>query len=304
MKYLNLSEGFNPYLKESIKYEFFVFKGGEPHIKILDPVELGEGVIISIRVNSFNDLGALCVAVDALRRMRVGSIELTIPYFPGARQDRIMIKGEALTCKVYSEIINSLRFKLVTIIDPHSDVAPALINNCNIVNNHRFATKAIKDYVDEKVVHLVSPDAGARKKVQSLSQYIIQRGCWFEDPKGFPKAKGTGVGANTKVLDTIVYADKTRNVSDGSISGFHVHGDYLSGTPCVVVDDICDGGGTFIGLAKALKEKSAGNLYLVVTHGIFSKGFLELRKYYKDIITTNSIYDNNCENTIRISEVL
>jgi len=62
------------------------------------------------------------------------------------------------------------------------------------------------------------------------------------------------------------------------------------------VDDICDGGGTFIGLAKALKQKNAGNLYLAVSHGIFSKGFNELNKHFTKIFTTDSFKTINESN--------
>lgn len=44
----------------------------------------------------------------------------------------------------------------------------------------------------------------------------------------------------------------------------------------LIVDDICDGGGTFIGLAEELKRKNAGKIYLAVSHGIFSKGIDKL----------------------------
>jgi ribose-phosphate pyrophosphokinase len=57
------------------------------------------------------------------------------------------------------------------------------------------------------------------------------------------------------------------------------------------VDDICDGGGTFIGLVDALKKKNAGDLYLAVSHGIFSKGFDELTGSFKTIFTTDSFRD-------------
>ncbi|MAX71916.1 MAG: hypothetical protein CMC76_12600 [Flavobacteriaceae bacterium] len=72
------------------------------------------------------------------------------------------------------------------------------------------------------------------------------------------------------------------------MEGFRVYEDDLQGKDCLIVDDICDGGGTFIGLAKELKKHNAGNLYLAVSHGIFSKGLEELNQYFTKIFTTDS----------------
>jgi ribose-phosphate pyrophosphokinase len=79
------------------------------------------------------------------------------------------------------------------------------------------------------------------------------------------------------------------------LAGFEVFANDLKGDDCVIVDDICDGGRTFIGIAQELKMKNAGDIYLCVSHGIFSHGFDELRKYFKKIFTTNSFKDINDE---------
>lgn len=282
MKYLNISEGFDPYnskIIHSINFESFVFNGGEPHIKIKD--HISESVTITHRINSFNDFGLLAIAVDALRRIGIKDIYLYLPYFPGARQDRVMIIGEPLTVKVYADMINVMNLSSVTIYDPHSEVTPALINNCIAKTNHKFVEKCLEDiYGDiiEKPFHLISPDSGANKKIKDLSEYLFPKFPFF-----------------------ITKCDKTRNVKDGSISGFEVYNTDLEGRTCIIVDDICDGGGTFIGLAKELKKKNAGNLYLIVTHGIFSKGLTELFKHFKTIFTTDSI--SNIKSTNQLKQI-
>ena len=73
------------------------------------------------------------------------------------------------------------------------------------------------------------------------------------------------------------------------LTGFKVYAEDLKGCDCLIVDDICDGGGTFIGLANELKNKNAGKLYLAVSHGIFSRGFDDLEKCFTKIFTTDSI---------------
>jgi ribose-phosphate pyrophosphokinase len=292
MKYLNLDKSFNPYNSDescTIKYNSFTFPGGEPHIRIIEEEkwkikdetytynykikEDGE-VTITHRVNSFNDLGLLLVTVDALKRLGVKSISCFIGYFPGARQDRVCNEGEALTAKVYADIINSCGFDRVTIFDPHSDVIFALINNVKIINNHKFVENCIASIYKgntafESNMLLVSPDAGANKKIKDLCIYLGYQ----ENP--------------------LIKCDKTRNTITGEIIGFEVYSDNLKGRDCIIVDDICSNGGTFMGLADELKKKNAGDLYLIVSHGEFGNDKeITLRKLFtkfKRIYCTDSI---------------
>src|SRR3990167_5040219 len=275
MKYLNLSKGFNPYCANQfsvIDFETFTFSGGEPHIRITDGVD-DDDITITHRINSFNDIGLLCVAVDALKRIGFNrNLNLFIPYFLGARQDRVCNDGESLTVKVVADIINSLGFNNVSIFDPHSDVTPALIKNCNVIKNHNFVRECLNDINKDKSmqdIYLISPDAGANKKILELSKNT------YSSP--------------------IIKCDKTRDIKTGRLMGFEIYTSDLKNSDCIIVDDICDGGGTFIGLAKELKIKNCGDLYLIVSHGIFSKGFNELLKLFKTIYFTDSIntYDES-----------
>jgi len=270
---LNLDNGFKPLQGREIYFESFNFSGGEPHIKIWPGFDLTEPITITHRLNSFEDIGLLCLAVDALRRMSVDISALYIPYFPGARQDRVMTKGEPLSVKVYADIINGLNLKKVVIYDPHSDVAPALLNCCDIIPNHKFIKQIISQVGKE--LKLVSPDGGALKKIYKVSEFLE--------------------GAD------VVECSKNRDVKTGLITGFKVYADDLQGHDCLIVDDICDGGGTFIGLAKELKKRNAGDLYLAVSHGIFSNGFADLEANFKTIYTTNSIKEFNHKSLTQIN---
>ena len=131
--YLNLDQSFKPYKGDEVTYESFNFPGGEPHIKITSDVS-GD-VIITHRIRSFNDFGTVFLAIDALKRMDCKDISLMLPYFPAARQDRVMVKGEPLTVKVFANMINAFNLKNVYIFDPHSEVTPALLNNCKVIYN-------------------------------------------------------------------------------------------------------------------------------------------------------------------------
>jgi ribose-phosphate pyrophosphokinase len=269
MKYLNLTPGFNPSNArhgDLINFQKFTFHGGEPHIK-LEVFANDEDIVVTSRLRNSNDFMMLMVASEALSQssMVFHHKHLVIPYFPGARQDRRMVEGEPLTVKVYADMINSLGYDSVEVFDPHSDVCMALLDNSEATNNHRLVQRCLQ-LLDVPDLVLVSPDAGSNKKILKLAQHV---------------------GA-----DRIVKCDKVRDIKTGNLSGFSVYGDHLANKPCVIVDDICDGGGTFIGLAQVLKEKGAGDLYLIVSHGIFSNGFVELSKYFKRIFTTDSWVNN------------
>ncbi|WP_417444277.1 ribose-phosphate diphosphokinase [Joostella sp.] len=277
---LNLDKGFTPYGTENeVQYNSFTFAGGEPHIKITSEITPHKEVNITQRITSFNDVGLILIAVNALRNMGVKNINLFIPYFPAARQDRLMVSGEPLTVKVYAELINNLKLNKVTVFDPHSEVTPALLNNCEALNNYKFIETITKSL--SKDVLLISPDGGALKKIYKVAAYLQD----FE----------------------VIECSKSRDVKTGSLSGFKVYHEDLKGKDCLIVDDICDGGGTFLGLAKELKAKNAGKLHLAVSHGIFSKGFEALNESFDTIYTTDSfrtISDKDNAIQINISQLL
>jgi ribose-phosphate pyrophosphokinase len=89
----------------------------------------------------------------------------------------------------------------------------------------------------------------------------------------------------------VVACEKIRDVKTGHLSGFSVFSDDLKGKDCLITDDICDGGGTFLGIADALRKKGAGWVYLAVSHGIFSHGFEKLEAALDGIFTTDSFKD-------------
>jgi len=89
-------------------------------------------------------------------------------------------------------------------------------------------------------------------------------------------------------------ASKHRNVNTGKIINTSVHGDVKNKT-CVICDDIIDGGATFIILADLLKKMGANKVYLIVTHGFFTKQY-DVLKNIDGIYTTDSIKIINQDN--------
>lgn len=274
MYLLNLDSRFNPVKGNVINFEKFVFSGGEPHIKLQPGFDTGQPVLITTRIRSFEDMGFLLLAVDALRRMQVQQISAFIPYFPAARQDRLMVKGEPLSVKVNAQLINSLGLEQVYVFDTHSEVTPALLDNAGVIYNYEFIRQVIAMQSKENLV-LISPDGGALKKIYKLSEQL----------GGIP----------------VVECSKVRDVATGKLKSFTVYADDLAGKNGLIVDDICDGGGTFIGLAQSLKEKGVASLDVAVSHGIFSKGTEILRPYFDKIYTTNSFNDIESADVVQLS---
>ena len=276
---LNLDTEFTPFGKHnSIEFSHFTFSGGEPHIKISSDLSDVEEVTITHRIQSFNDMGTLLLATNALKNMGVQKLHVLLPYFPAARQDRLMVSGEPLSVKVYAEILNQQGYASVTIFDPHSEVTPALLDNCKVIENYTFIDKVTQELANTTL--LISPDGGALKKIYKVAAHLQD----YE----------------------VVEGSKSRNVKTGELKGFKVYAEDLQGRDCLIVDDICDGGGTFLGLAKELQKKNAGKLYLAVSHGIFSKGFDELAKTFATIYTTDSFKNINNEHCVqvRLEEIL
>ena len=258
MKTINLFE-----TNEEVKIKRFA--GGECHVGFLTPIAEAEKVRIHTRLNSSEDILNLCLAVDALRNMYVDYIEVFLPYIPYARQDRVMVPGEPLSIKVFANILNSLQLNKVYVFDAHSDVSVALIHNCINIPNYEMVKHFIKGFGLTDYI-LVSPDLGAYKKVDKLAQKLQ-----------YQNEIATGI--------------KIRDLATGQITKSDVNTADLKGKACIVVDDICDGGRTFIELASALKAKGAGDLYFIASHGIFSYNALDRLQEagYKGVGSSDSI---------------
>lgn len=205
-----------------------------------------EQVTVRLDYQSDQDLIDLLLVVDAIKRSPLGykRMALLVAYFPYGRQDRVCNPGEPHSLKVVCQLINSCRFDVVYVIDPHSDVIEALLDNPDILDIASIVDASDSD-VFKKCTHLVSPDGGAYKKVTKAAQMCSK---------------------------PVIRADKIRDTRTGQLSGFEVYAEDLTGLSVLIVDDICDGGGTFIGLTKKLREKGAESVSLYVTHGMFTKG--------------------------------
>lgn len=274
---LNLDKDFSPvYSQYNIGFTSLDFYSGfEPHVK-LDPETFDYDddtiTIITGRPKNGNDLIRIFLATNAVRELKKeAKIWLFLPFIPFARQDRVCVEGEPLSIKGFVSLINGQRYNRVFVFDPHSDVAPALIDNCCVIKNHGFV-KEVYDMLmttrlpEDGPIRLVSPDAGSYKKIFSTAMAM-------------------------KYSDQIIICDKVRDLKTGKIIQTTVNTDDLHGVDVMIVDDICDGGRTFVEIAKELKKRNCGHVYLTVTYGIFSNGLEELSKYFSGIFCTNLLKD-------------
>lgn len=214
------------------EYDTSVFPGGEVHVRI-------KSVFMSARLcaylRSSEDIIRLIMLCDAIKRTGAKIGLLRIPYLPYARQDRVCNPGEAHSLRVICDLINGIGAERVEVYDIHSDVSLALLNN---VVNLSAEYLGVDQVIGDKLV--ICPDAGAEKRILKLKKPYVM-------------------------------ATKVRDVATGDIIETKLYGD-VSGRECIIVDDICDGGRTFIELAKVLKVAGAASVDLYVTHGLFTKG--------------------------------
>ena len=254
----------------------FTFPGGELQVQIPGlPESLIDDATIIARLQSSEAIIRLLLVTEILRRsLRSGQLRLVVPYFPYARQDRVMQPSEAFSLKAIARIINSLGFDEVVVCDPHSDVTPALIENVSVIHQTDILKRfgALTNWIGEHDVVLIAPDAGAAKKTLAAAKQ-------FKLP--------------------MVTASKVRDTSTGEITATRLDDatGLVRGNDCLIVDDICDGGRTFIELAKVLWGQGARSVHLYVTHGIFSNGLGVFDGLIDSIFTTDSfkspqVHDN------------
>jgi ribose-phosphate pyrophosphokinase len=243
-----------------MKYERIKYPDGQISAKIKE----WSRDTIKERINSYEDLIFIKSLADVLGEKRCLETGLFIPCLFGQRSDRRFEVIQSFDLKIIADIINSCKFNDVTIFDPHSDVSLALINNSYRIGPDDYVKNTL-DVIGAVegnwTTTLVSPDAGAYKKIFSLGEK-------FNLP--------------------VVGANKYRD-GEGQIS-LTFAGD-VKDKKCLIVDDLCDGGYTFELLGKALREQGASKVYLYVSHGYFSKGFDKLNKLIDGIFCTNSVKD-------------
>lgn len=226
---------------------------------------------VLLRPKSLESFVTAMFWLDALADRTGVYPELVLPYVPGARQDRRNPDGDFLfTAKSVAKMVNERKLKSVTILDPHSDVVAALIDHCrvhtvaDILDRNSFH----QPFLEPRYAAIVTPDGGAEKRAGGVAQLY-----------NLP----------------LIHAWKKRDTATGKLTGFGIESvdpHLVEDGRFLVVDDICDGGGTFLGLANEMQKQGiSADLY--VTHGIFSQGTKDLLCCYNRIFCTDSTLHNH-----------
>lgn len=258
------------YKNEEIKQHWINFSDGASNVR-LDEFKENKDVIRDVTVTVLpttpvdNILWELVQVFSALRSWYEHvRIHLHMPYLPNARADRQFEDNMSsplheFLCFVYS----FLEPETIFIVDPHSDVYTQYPNYENriMVKPQYQCFKEVVDLDKREEFWVVAPDKGATQKTLELINHLTQQ--------------------QYKVM--MIQCDKVRDVSTGQITDFYVPGVELRNRRAIIVDDICDGGGTFIPIAKKLKEQGASRVDLYVTHGIFSKGLDLFKDHFNQI---------------------
>lgn len=219
---------------------------------------------ITVFYDFTQDVFNLSIVLDAWERMynfnrKPAKAILYCPYLPYARQDRVVNKGEENGLENIIMRLDEFGFTKLITFDLHShnyDYRILTKPTITDIPQYIIASQAVNDF---KPDFLISPDNGAFTKTRLLSKI-----------KNIP----------------VVQCHKKRDPETGKLSGFEIvqGAEFIKGKG-LLVDDICDGGGTFIGIAKLFENNHLG---LYVTHGGFTKGLGDLLDCFEKIYTTNS----------------
>lgn len=228
-------EATDPFIFQTIKYP-----AGEYQVRVRpESLDLIQDVTaLCIRGGDADTIMQGLMAHDAISGVNHRNVAVVFPYLPYSRADRGFVQGDCFGLRTF---LNTLEPATVYTLDVHGKVPPGY-GVINVPADSIMLDVYNYVYTQTGVAPVVLlPDAGARNRYAHI----------------FPSG-------------TVYNAQKRRDGATGQLSGFDVP-TLPAGRPVLIVDDICDGGGTFLGIVAALRESYQMNsLHLHVTHGVFS----------------------------------
>jgi len=253
---------FKPLIKindEVIQYKTWRFPSGELGLELEQDYDFRGDMHWYAEIVTSEDLFILEL-IRTIIPTDVKSVQsLRLPYLPHGRQDRNTTPRAPFSLDIITDRLQRLYFDQIILTTPHSNVSELSITHpvsVIVLDVEEWVAEQLCDFSGNEITNqtlFVAPDAGAEKRVYAMAKHC-----------GVPN---------------VMTCFKKRDPATGEIKGLYVPDDFeYFGKHVVVIDDICDGGATFIHLAEALKKKgivSEANdksLSLFVTHGIFSNG--------------------------------
>jgi len=187
-------------------------------------------------------------------------IHLYMPFLVYGRQDKEISNSTTFALTSFAKLLNTKKLNLVSSFDAHSPEAKELIRNFYSISPENFHFNVCMKFKPDFIFY---PDKGACER------------CYF-------------------MRTNYVFGEKVRNQLTGDIEGYKIVSSFpLKDKKILIVDDLVDGGATFVNAANELKKLGAGKLGLCVSHGLFSKGFDEMKAAgIEEFFTTNSLIKN------------
>lgn len=243
------------------------FPNGESRVngeQIAETTDSSEN-LLTFKYERDGDLIQLMLVKKHLDRLGCTDTYLRLLYMPYSRMDRAEYETTVFTLKYVAEFINSLNFKEVNVVEPHSDVTCALLDRSYATYPTIGLIENVANLVgfDKERDYLFFPDAGAQKRYSKVTGY--------QSFVGY----------------------KHRDFQTGKITSLELVGQPpTTGYKAIIVDDLCSYGGTFLASANKLREAGASEVYLLIAHcelAIFKGELLKSNSPIDKVFTTNSI---------------
>ena len=243
------------------------FSDGEVKVNVEESIRGAHVYIVQSTSDPVNDnLMELLIMIDALRRASAKTINVVMPYYGYARQERKAQSREPITAKLVANMITIAGADRVLTLDLH---APQIQGFFDIPVDHLIGVPLLADHFLEKGlfgddVVVVSPDHGGVVRARKLADFL---------------------------KSPIAIIDKRRprpNVSEV----MNIIGD-VAGKQCIIIDDMIDTAGTITLAAAALLDKGADAVYACCTHAVLSGPAVERldESEIKEVIVTDSIQE-------------
>lgn len=245
--------------KSDIDYSISRFPDGEVQIT-LGEFSRKDMITVRCRITSAEELFILTQVMDILDRHDVIYV-VNIYYLMSMRMDRVMDFNRPFSLSIVARILKSFKAQVISILELHSD---RLLLDSSLFAPMLYPERLqLMDSLLDRC-QLVFPDAGARARYK---EFITE-------------------------LDSPIVCSKVRDPKTGKLSGFKVENPEDLEDDLVIIDDLCDGGGTFCGIASEIRKiKPDVKLSIFVTHMVNPRGIENLSKNFDHVWFTNSYKD-------------
>lgn len=253
MQVLNLA---NPE-KSDIKFTISRFPDGEVQIT-LEEFTRKDSIKVLCRITNAEELFLVKQVFDILDRNEM-VYDVFIGYLMGMRMDRVMDFNRPFTLKIVADILKNSKVREIEILEPHSN------RTYREFGTYEKSMPEVMERLDG--YQIIIPDAGARERYEDVF--------FFDYPS-----------------DT-VFCSKVRDTKTGEILSIQVDNpEVISDGPMIILDDLCDGGGTFLGIADTIRKiKPDAKLNINIVHAVNGTGLQRLSATFDHVYITNSYKD-------------